>query len=301
MSPPRIELSLGPLLFNWPAQRIIDFYAMVAEETAVERIYLGEVVCGKRAPFVDAALAEAAARLERAGKEVVWSTMALPATPRDRRAARDLVRAGGLVEINDVSALTHLRDGQAFVAGPFLNIYNEVAAAEMMRLGCARLSANVEMPLASIGKLAGTHPGLEIEVFAYGRLPLALSARCYHARAHGLNKDNCQYVCDHDLDGMPLATIEGEPVLAANGIQTLSHGVHVLDAPLDALRAAGITALRLSPHSTGMRRIAEAFRRFTDDEIGPDELRAQIRATHPPGPLVDGYVKGLPGMTPAAA
>jgi hypothetical protein len=40
--------------------------------------------------------------------------------------------------------------------------------------------------------------GVETEVFAFGKLPLAFSARCFTARHYGLNKDDCQFKClDH--------------------------------------------------------------------------------------------------------
>lgn len=35
----------------------------------------------------------------------------------------------------------------------------------------------------------------EVELFAYGHLPLAYSARCFTARAENLPKDDCQFVC----------------------------------------------------------------------------------------------------------
>lgn len=296
MTAPRLELTLGPLLFNWPAQRVRDFYARIADEAAVERVYLGEVVCGKRAPLLDAALAEAADRLERAGKAVVWSTLALPSTPRERRATRDLIDGAAVVEINDMSGLAHLGPETRFVAGPLLNIYNEAAAGELMAQGCARLCTNVELPLASIAAIAKGCEGLEIEVFVYGRLPLALATRCYHARAHGLHKDNCQFVCDRDPDGMAANTLEGAPLLAVNGIQTLSHGVQVVDTAPETLMAVGVSALRLSPHSGDMVAVAEAFRCFADGETTPQELRDAVAASGTPGELVNGYLDGAPGI-----
>ena len=48
MSGAPIEIALGPLLFNWSADRIADFYAAIADESEIDRVYLGEVVCGKR-------------------------------------------------------------------------------------------------------------------------------------------------------------------------------------------------------------------------------------------------------------
>ena len=40
--------------------------------------------------------------------------------------------------------------------------------------------------------------GMETEVLAFGRLPLAVSARCFTARAHNLPKDQCDFRCATD-------------------------------------------------------------------------------------------------------
>ncbi len=79
--------------------------------------------------------------------------------------------------------------------------------------------------------------GVEVQVF--GRAPLAVSARCYHARAHGRTKDNCQFVCEEDPDGMPLATRDGQAILRVNGIQTQSESYIELLAELPDLAADG--------------------------------------------------------------
>lgn len=297
MSGTRIGLTLGPLMFNWPADRVGDFYARIADEADVDRVYLGEVVCGKRAPLLEPALAAAAERLERAGKEVVWSGLSIPANRRDRRAIASLSADGpDLIEVNDVSALAS-RNGP-FVAGPLLNIYNEAAAQEMMARGCVRLVPNVELPLSSIAAIAKACPGLEIELFAFGRLPLALSGRCYHARVHGLHKDSCQFVCDRDLDGLAVFDIEGRPFLAANGVQTLSHGVQAAAVAPEALRAAGVGALRLSPHTSDMVAAAGAFRRFLDGAGDRGDLLHDLAGLRLPGALVGGYLAGAPGADP---
>ena len=296
MSDP-IQLALGPLLFNWAPDRIRDFYARIADEAPVDRIYLGEVVCGKRAPLIGAALADAAERLSQAGKTVVWSTLGLPALRRDRKAIAALAAEQEmLIEVNDVSGL-HGRTGP-FVAGPLLNVYNEDAARELMTRGCVRLCANVELSLEAVSAIAAACPGLEIELFAFGRLHLALSGRCYHARHHGLHKDACQFICDRDPDGLALRTLDGRDFLAVNGVQTLSHGVQVVDAAPATLKTAGVTALRLSPHTVDMVTVAAAFRDRADGRIDGADLAARILACGPPGGLIGGYLRGAAGLEP---
>ena len=80
MSASPIELALGPCLFNWPAERMADFYARIADEAAVERVHVGEVVCGKRMPFTDPIWADVIERLTDAGKTVVYSALAQPSS-----------------------------------------------------------------------------------------------------------------------------------------------------------------------------------------------------------------------------
>jgi collagenase-like PrtC family protease len=297
MTARRLELCIGPLLFNWPADQVERFYAMVAETPDVDRVYLGEIVCGKRAPLLAEALGRAAARLQAAGKTVVPASLALPSTPRERRAARDLASSGAMIEINDLSLLAD-HAGGPFVAGPLLNVYNEDAARELQDRGCVRLCANVELSLEALGKIAEGCPGLEIEIFAFGRLPLALSARCHHAHAHGRTKDSCQFVCGEDPDGRAVRTVEGAPFLAVNGVQTLSHGVQIADLPPQALLGAGVRALRLSPHTGDMASLIAAFRRFADGDLDAAGLQADARRAGP-GELVSGYLRARPGLAAA--
>ena len=101
-----MELAIGPLLFNWPAERVEAFYARIADEAPVETVYLGEVVCGKRQPLLQDVVARAAERLEAAGKTVIWSTLALPSTSRERRLAAELAAdPDHLIEAGDMSAV----------------------------------------------------------------------------------------------------------------------------------------------------------------------------------------------------
>ncbi|PWB62258.1 MAG: U32 family peptidase [Bradyrhizobiaceae bacterium] len=289
-----MQLTLGPVLFNWPTEAWQDFYARIADEADVDRVIVGEVVCSKRMPFRDHAIAAVLERLARAGKEVVYATLALPTLPRETRAIREAIEAGYPVEANDI-ATVHLLAGAPHVVGPYLNIYNEAALAAHAALGATRVCLSPELPLAAIEGLAARAGAVALEVFAFGRAPLALSARCYHARAHGLPKDACQFVCERDADGMDVATVTGQPFLAVNGIQTLGHGVTAAIRQVDALRAAGVDALRLSPQSCDMVAVARVFRGLAEARIDAAAAEAALAALPLPGPLGDGYLRGLPG------
>ncbi len=288
----RPQLTLGPVLFNWPNDRWVDFYARIADEADVDRVCVGEVVCSKRTPFRDDVIAGVIERLERAGKEVAVATLAMPTSPREMRAIRELVDTGLLVEANDVATI-HLLGGRPHVTGPFLNIYNEETVALHRSLGATRICVPPELDLDAVRRLAAADAGIEVLVF--GRAPLAISARCYHARVHGLTKDSCQFICERDLDGMDVRTIDGRAFLAVNGVQTLGHATTAAVRQIDALRAAGLAALRLSPHTCDMVEVARVFRALAVASIASDEASARLIALQPPGPLADGFLRGRAG------
>jgi collagenase-like PrtC family protease len=291
---PQISLTLGPLFFHWPADRLKDFYCRIADEAPVERVHLGEVVCGKRMPFSDPAWPDLIERLERAGKEVALSTLAAPTTVRERRSVEDLCAEDRLVEVNDVTALP-ARAGKPFVAGPFINVYNTIAAQFLIRRGARTICPPVELSLAGLGAIARDCGQAEFEVFAFGRLPLALSGRCYHARLHGLHKDSCQFTCEQDQDGLLVETLDGQSFLAINGVQTLSASVHALAPAAADLLVHGARRLRLSPHACDMVAVAHIYRSLVDGAHDPQGARARLSELNLPGTLVDGYAYGRPG------
>lgn len=295
---PKIELALGPCFFNWSAERLVDFYRRIAEEADIDRVYLGEVVCGKRMPFTDAIWPDIMEMLTKAGKQVVLSGLAQPVNKREREILRQQAGYDMPIEINDLSMVPG-RAGQEFTAGPFLNVYNEASLRLLADRGATAWCPPVELPLVSIQKIAALVPEVDIELFAFGRLPLALSSRCYHARAHGLRKDACQFVCDRDPDGMNIATLDDRRFLAANGIQTLSDAVHVAGVTSGQLQATGIRRLRLSPHSLDMVKVASTFRRFLDGELTCEDLNAELTGQGLPGPVCNAYLAGDAGWKTA--
>ena len=287
-------LVLGPVLFHWPAETLRDFYFRIADEADYDTVCLGEVVCSKRTPSFAADLPEVIARLTRAGKEVLLSSLALVSDERELAAMRALVAtAPGLVAANDAAVLRALR-GRPHAIGPYVNIYNEDALAFLVAQGAVRACLNPELPGALSADLARLSP-IPLEVMVFGRLPLAISARCFHARAEDRSKDGCQFACQADPDGRPVRTIEDVPFLAMNGLQTLSWGCANLIGELAPMRAAGVHRFRLSPHSGDMVATAALFRDVLDGHSEPAAAVQRLAPLHPDMPFVNGFYYAAPG------
>lgn len=291
-------LTLGPVLFNWPPDRWEDFYARIADEADVDRVAVGEVVCSKRLPFYADRIAPVVDRLVRAGKEVALASLALVTTARERGLTAELAGMEELeIEVNDLTVLASLPPGRPFSVGPLVNVYNEATLAFLARRGARRVCLPPELPLASIESLvrAAEPLGIAIEVWSFGRVPLAISGRCYHARIHGLSKDSCQFVCARDADGLAVETLDREGFLAINGVQTLSHSCATTLGECDRLSGAGVASLRLSPHDCDMVAVARLYRDRLSGALGADEALARLREVEGFAPLSNGFLFGRAG------
>ena len=292
------RLAIGPVLYYWPAERLEAFYDMVADSPA-EIVCLGETVCAKRRAFnLDAWLA-LAERLAACGKEVVLSTLSLVEAESELMTLRRICENGRfLVEANDMSAVALLAGKVPFCTGPTVNLYNARAVAALARLGLRRFVLPVELSRDALTTLrAACPPEVEIEVHAYGRLPLALSARCFTARAHDLPKDDCGLRCLDYPDGLVARTQEDQPFLALNGIQTQSAQTQSLLGELEGVVAAGAGVLRLSPQSRHMEQVIAAFEAARRGECPPAEAQARLAGAAPLG-FCDGYWRGAAGIAP---
>jgi collagenase-like PrtC family protease len=294
-----MKLALGPLLYYWPRADTLGFYAQVAR-SAADIVYLGEVVCSRRHELAHEDWMAIAGGLAAAGKEVVLSTQALTESEGDLKLVRRVVGNGlWRVEANDMGAVRLLEGTTGWVAGPHLNVYNPEMLGMMAALGATRWVAPVEGTRDMVaGVLASRPRGLQAEVFAHGRVPLAFSARCFTARHFNRQKEDCGYGCLDFPDGMALDTQEGRRFLALNGMQTQSAAVYSLAADLPSLRAAGVNVLRVSPQSEHTIEVLATLRELCDGSLSAADARETLAGISP-GVLCNGFWRGAPGLDAA--
>ena len=91
----------------------------------------------------------------------------------------------------------------------------------------------------------GIREQFEVEVFSYGYLPLAYSARCFTARAEDKAKDDCETCCIKYPTGIQVSSQEGQEVFNLNGIQTQSGYCYNLDRFAKHVKLGHV--VRLSP------------------------------------------------------
>jgi O2-independent ubiquinone biosynthesis protein UbiV len=140
---------------------------------------------------------------------------------------------------------------------------------------------------------AHVHPA--VEVFGYGRLPLAFSARCFTARRYNLQKDACDFRCIEHPEGMLVNTREGRPFLVLNGIQTQSAAVFNLLPFLPQLRRSGVGAVRVSPQQRDTGAVLQLFHDCIEDATRLTDAAGRLGALMP-GSGCDGYWQARPGI-----
>ena len=175
--------------------------------------------------------------------------------------------------------------------GPHINVYSRGGAGRADRrsarcAGCRRWNCRWTPSLPAIRGPAT----VDTEVFAFGRLPLAFSARCFTARHHRLNKDECDFRCRDDPDGMLLAdAARASPSSCSTASRRNRRPCNACSAGAASWRRPACARLRLSPTAPRLRsrrrRVRRVFNADADAAGGVQELVALGL----PGVPVDGY------------
>lgn len=264
-----MKLSLGPLLYFWSLDDITLFYQSMTDEP-VDILYLGETVCSKRRSLGFGQWMELAHSLKESlsgSKEVVLSSLSLIEAESELKTLRRYCDNGDfLVEANDMAAVQLLSEKKIpFSIGPTINVYNAQTLAIMYKQGLQRWVMPVELSRKTLTDILrdledmGIKDKIETEIFSYGHMPLALSARCFTARAHNLPKDQCDLKCIDYPDGLQVKSQEDQSLFTLNGIQTLSGLRYDLYNELQEMKSMGVDIVRISPRYQGTKEVINAY------------------------------------------
>ncbi|WP_415720176.1 U32 family peptidase [Photobacterium ganghwense] len=289
-----MKYALGPLLYFWPQTDVEAFYQQAKDSTA-EIIYLGETVCSKRREMKPAHWLAIAKELAAGGKQVVVSTMALLEAPSEVNIMKKYVDNGDfMIEANDVSAIQLAHQSKVpFVVGPAVNCYNAQTLKLFLDKGMVRWCMPVELSREWLQNVLtdcdtlGIRHQFETEVFSYGYLPLAYSARCFTARAEDRAKDDCETCCIKYPNGITVHSQESQKVFTLNGIQTQSGYCYNLindQAGMDGL----VDVIRLSPLGVDTLATVDQFRA---------NRQGESRYPLEDGHHCNGYWHNLAGLT----
>ncbi|MFQ5901542.1 MAG: U32 family peptidase [Thermodesulfobacteriota bacterium] len=287
-----MELTLGPVYHNWKREDILGFYNEAAE-WPVDRVYIGEVVCAKRKGLSIRDIEGIGQRLMKRGKSVVLSTLALVSNEEELKLVRDVAGMPFSIEANDMSVFNMI-DQKEIIAGPHINSYDLPSVEFLKGSGAKRVVFPVELSDSAIGHIL-SKTNIEGEVIAYGRLPVAYSWRCYTLRRLGLGRAGCRNNCNTHPEGIPVETMDREPLFTINGPQILSGPVYSLMEYVDDMREAGVDALRISPQYKGTVEVIKIFRDRIDERLSTEKAVRMLREVADLT-LCNGWYKGKAGL-----
>lgn len=287
-----MELTLGPVLFDWSRDMLLEFYKEAAE-MPVSDVYIGEVVCNRKRGLTLDDIVKVGKDLERAGKKVIVSTLALVSNETELETVKE---AGSLpfpIEANDASALQIAKGKKEMVAGPHITSYNYESVKFLNDIGVKRVVFPVELSKEAMAAIV-KNSDMETEAFVYGKLPLAFSWRCYTSRAFGLLKSNCKFDCRKFPEGMLIETLEKRPLFIVNGTQVMSALTMNLIDYVDELKEMGVAKLRVSPQYGVTGDVIKVFKDRLDGKIAVEEANERLRPLEKIG-FCNGWYHGKAG------
>ena len=288
-----MKYALGPVLYYWPKTETEAFYH-AAKESEADIIYMGETVCTKRREMKVPNWLELAKEIAKSGKQIVLSTLALLEAPSELNDLRQLVNNGDfLVEANDLAAINIAQENKLpFVAGPAINCYNALTLKLLQKQGMVRWCMPVELSRDWLNNVLTQFESLnieknfEVEVFSYGYLPLAYSARCFTARSEDRPKDKCETCCIKYPVGREVFSQERQKVFVLNGIQTQSGYCYNLGNNLKEMKGL-VDIVRISP--LGLETL-DIVKQFKANEDGSNPLHIEHKRD------CNGYWNGIAGL-----
>lgn len=288
-----MKYALGPVLYYWPKTETEAFYH-AAKESEADIIYMGETVCTKRREMKVPNWLELAKEIAKSGKQIVLSTLALLEAPSELNDLRQLVNNGDfLVEANDLAAINIAQENKLpFVAGPAINCYNALTLKLLQKQGMVRWCMPVELSRDWLSNVLTQFESLkieknfEVEVFSYGYLPLAYSARCFTARSEDRPKDKCETCCIKYPVGREVFSQERQKVFVLNGIQTQSGYCYNLGNNLKEMKGL-VDIVRISP--LGLETL-DIVKQFKANEDGSNPLHIEHKRD------CNGYWNGIAGL-----
>lgn len=292
-----IKISLGPISYFWERKKVFEFYRGLIN-SPVDIIYLGETVCSKRRELSLEDWLVIGRQLNEAGKEVVLSTLTLIEAVSELTYQNRLINESEFkIEANDIAAINQLNENRPFVLGPHINVYNSNTLKFFSNIGACRWVIPVELGRRTIEGILQEKPvGIETELFVFGNLPLAFSARCYTARAYNRPKDSCQFICKDYSAGLPMFTQGKEPFLVLNGIQTQSAVKQNLITMIADIQDIGIDVIRIMPQVEHTNGIIDIFYDALNETISAEAAFEKLTPFLPYGPC-NGYWYGKEGMS----
>ncbi|XKM13771.1 U32 family peptidase [Orbaceae bacterium ac157xtp] len=288
-----MKYALGPILYYWPKQTTEQFYHAATTSDA-DIINMGETVCTKRREMKVADWLNLAKEVAKSGKQVVISTLALLEAPSEINEMRQLIDNGEfLIEANDLAAINIAQELKVpFAVGPAINCYNAYTLKLLQQQGMVRWCMPVELSRDWLQNILTQFDSLnidkkfEVEVFSYGYMPLAYSARCFTARSEDKPKDKCETCCIKYPVGREVFSQEQQKVFVLNGIQTQSGYCYNLGNNLHEMKGL-VDIVRISP--LGLETL-DIVTKFKNNETGQAPLIIENKHD------CNGYWKSIAGL-----